>query len=390
MSELTVAVIASDEEQRTILKMMVDGTAVARTLHALSSYPTTATDPTVRKLKELDPDVVICDVPSTNAALAVKAIELLHLEIPRTAIVAIGEMSQPQVIVQAMRAGGREFLERPASINSLLDAFLRLSTMQRKTRKLGERGKIIAVVNAKGGSGATTIAVNTALSLQSAHGSTVLVDLASLGHAALHLNAKPAFTLTDALQNLNRLDASLLDSFITRHSSGLALLAGLQEPGTGEGFGPELARLFDVVVGAYRFVVVDVSSRLDQSTRLVCELADHVLLITHLDVPSLWSANKIRDFVMQTGGSEKIRIVVNRYKRIAGLDDTDVEAATHSKILWKIPNHFPAVANSIERGVPVAHVNHTDIARSFGGLVALLTPREAVRSKTAWSLLRSS
>jgi len=74
MSELTVAVIASDEEQRTILKMMVDGTAVARTMHTLSTYPAAATDPALRKVKDLDPDVVICDVPSANASLAVKAI----------------------------------------------------------------------------------------------------------------------------------------------------------------------------------------------------------------------------------------------------------------------------------------------------------------------------
>src|SRR3954471_17874380 len=241
MSELSVAIIASDEEQRTILKMMVDGTAVARTIYSAASYPAAATDPTARKLKELDPDVVICDVPKESAPLAVKAIEVLHLEAPRSAIVAIGEMSQPQVIVQAMRAGGREFLERPASVNSLMHAFLRLSNLSRKTRKQSERGKIIAVVNAKGGCGATTIAVNTALSLQAKHGNTALVDMASLGHAALHLNLNPSFTLADALQNLNRLDSSLLDSFITRHSTGIALLAGLKEPGTGEGFGPELA-----------------------------------------------------------------------------------------------------------------------------------------------------
>src|SRR5436305_1101461 len=132
---------------------------------------------------------------------------------------------------------------------------------------------IIAVVNAKGGCGATTIAVNTAFSLQSRHGNTALVDMASLGHTALHMNVKPSFSLADALHNLNRLDSSLLDSFITRHSSGVGLLAGLKEPGSSEGFGPDSARLFDVIVGAYRFVVVDISSRLDSCTRLVCELA---------------------------------------------------------------------------------------------------------------------
>lgn len=390
MSELTVAVIASEEDQRAILKMMVDGTAVARTVQTLSAYPAAVADPSLRRLKELDPDVVIYDVPGHTASEAVKSIEILHLEMPRTAIVAIGEMSQPQIIVQAMRAGGREYLERPTSVNSLLDAFLRLSSMHRKSHKKGERGKIIAVINSKGGSGSTTIAVNTTLSLQARNGSTLLVDLAPLGHAALHMNVKPAFTLSDALHNLNRLDTVLLDSFITRHGSGAALLAGFKELGSNEGMGPDLARLFDVVVGAYRYVVVDLSSRLDGCTRLVSELADHVLLIAHMDVPSLWSAHKIREYLNQTASSDKIRIVLNRYKKIPGLDDSDVEAATRSKIIWKIPNQFPAISTSIERGIPVAHVNHTDIARSFGGLVELLSPREPVRSKTAWSLLRSS
>ena len=140
----------------------------------------------------------------------------------------------------------------------------------------------------------------------------------------------------------------------------------------------------------YRYVVVDLSSRLDGCTRLISELADHVLLIAHMDVPSLWSAHKIREYLNQTASSDKIRVVLNRYKRIPGLEDSDVEAATHSKILWKIPNQFPAISNSIERGIPVAHVNHTEIARSFGGLVEQLLPRQAVRSSTAWSLLRSS
>ena len=48
---------------------------------------------------------------------------------------------------------------------------------QRKVNREGTSGKVFAVVNAKGGSGATTVAVNLALALQSAHGNTALVDL---------------------------------------------------------------------------------------------------------------------------------------------------------------------------------------------------------------------
>ena len=91
-------------------------------------------------------------------------------------------MSQPQVIVSAMRAGAREFIERPTTTTDLLEAFVRLTAAQRKVQPGGTRGKVFTVVNAKGGSGATTVAVNLALALQAAHGNTALVDMAPLGH----------------------------------------------------------------------------------------------------------------------------------------------------------------------------------------------------------------
>ena len=172
-------------------------------------------------------------------------------------------MSQPQVIVSAMRSGAREFIERPTTTTDLLEAFVRLTTAQRKVVHEGPRGKVFTVVNAKGGSGATTTAVNLALALHSAHGNVALVDIAPLGHAALHLNVKPQFSLGDAIRNLHRLDSSLLESFMTRHTGGLQLLAGASVPVVVEPATSEFARLFDLLVGHFRYVVVDASSRVD-------------------------------------------------------------------------------------------------------------------------------
>ena len=173
-------------------------------------------------------------------------------------------MSQPQVIVSAMRAGAREYIERPTTTTELLEAFIRLTTAQRKVDREGPRGKVFTVVNAKGGSGATTTAVNLALALQSAHGNVALVDIAPLGHAALHMNLKPQFTVTDAVRNLHRLDSSLLESFMTRHGDGMQLLAGVNTPVVVEPATAEFARLFDMLVGHFRYVVVDASSRVDR------------------------------------------------------------------------------------------------------------------------------
>src|SRR5579864_4722548 len=277
MPELSVVIIAGDSEQRAVLQVLVDGTSVARTAHAAANYPAAATDPLIPRMHALHADVILVDVPVENPSAALNAIELLRQEVPETAVFAIGSMSQPQSIVSAMRAGAREYIERPSTTTDLLEAFIRLTTNQRKVKRDGPRGKVFTVVNAKGGCGATTIAVNLALALQSAHGNVALVDLGPLGHASLHMNLKPLFSVADALRNLHRLDASLLEGFMTRHQNGLHLLAGANTPAAVEPSTAEFARLFDMLVSHYRYVVVDTSSRLDATMRLVSNLSEVVL-----------------------------------------------------------------------------------------------------------------
>src|SRR5580692_11474886 len=130
MPELSVVIVATDNEQRTVLQVLVDGTSVARTVHTCASFPVAAADPVMRRVQAAAPDVLLVDIPSDNAGGAMRAIELLHQELPDSAIFAIGSMSQPQVIVSAMRSGAREFIERPTTTTDLLEAFVRLSTSQ--------------------------------------------------------------------------------------------------------------------------------------------------------------------------------------------------------------------------------------------------------------------
>ncbi len=389
MPELSVVIVAADSEQRAVLQVLVDGTSVARAVHTCASFPVVATDPVVRRIHSANPDVVLVDVPADNASLALRAVELLHQELPDSALFAIGSMTHPQVIVNAMRSGAREFIERPTTTTDLLEAFVRLTTAQRKMHREGTRGKVFTVVNAKGGSGATTTAVNLALALQSAHGNVALVDTAPLGHCALHMNLKPLFSVADAIRNLHRLDSSLLESFMTRHNGGLQLLAGANAPAAVEPSTAEFARLFDMLVNHYRYVVVDASTRLDGTTRLVSNLSETVLLVAHADVASLWSAARVQQYLGETGGRERVWLVLNRFRKIPGFSESDAEAAAGIKLLWKIPNQYFAVSTAIDRGIPLMHQNQTDIARSFSGLAARLTENDVDVKRRAWSLFKS-
>jgi len=388
MAELSVVIVATDSEQRAVLQVLVDGTSVARTVHSAPNYPVVASDPVIPRIHAMQPDVILVDIPTDAANAALNAIELFHQELAGTAVFAIGTLVQPQLIVSAMRVGAKEFIERPTTTTDLLEAFVRLSTNQRKVKRDGPRGKVFTIVNAKGGSGATTIAVNLALALQSAHGNVALVDLAPLGHATLHLNLKAPFTVADAIRNLHRMDSSLLESFMTRDPGGLQLLAGANTPMPTEPSTAEFARLFDMLVTHFRYVVVDASSRLDSATRLVGNLSETVLLVAHADVASLWSAARIVQFLGETNGREHVKLVLNRFRKIPGFHETDAETASGASLLWRIPNQYFAVSSAIDRGVPLMQQN-TEIARSFNGLAATLTQNDDDVKRSTWSLFKT-
>jgi pilus assembly protein CpaE len=389
MPELSVAVFATDNDQRAVLQVLVDGTSVARTVCSNSTLPLAANDPVIRKTKTLAPDIVMVDIGSNDATMALRAVEFLHQELPESAIFAIGPLTQPQLIVNAMRAGVREYIERPTSTSDLLEAFVRLTAARRKPGRESTRGKVFTVVNAKGGSGATTVAVNLALALQSAQNNTALVDLAPLGHCALHLNLKPNFTVSDAVTNLHRLDSSLLDSFMARHEGGLQILAGSTVPGTIEPSTSDFARLFDTIVGRFQYVVVDISSRLDSAARLVSNLSEKILLIAHADVASLWSAGRVAQYLGESGTRDRFALVLNRYRKVAGFNEAETEVAIGAPVLWRIPNQYFAVASAIDRGVPLMQQGNTEIARSISGLAEYLTKDDLDVKRRAWSLFKT-
>jgi len=215
------------------------------------------------------------------------------------------------------------------------------------------------------------------------------VDIAPLGHAALHMNLKPLFSVADAVRNLHRLDRDLMESFMTRHEGGLQVLAGSNSPGAADLSTAEFARLFDLMVGQFRYIVVDASTRMDAATRLVSNLSETVLLVAHTDVASLWSAARIQQYLAEAGGRERVRLVLNRFRKVPGFSEADVEAASGIKLLWKIPNQYFAISTAIDRGVPLMQQNHTEIARSFIGLAARLTENDASVKREAWSLFKT-
>jgi Flp pilus assembly CpaE family ATPase len=372
MHGIAVSILAENPERLATLQQRLEGTQAAHVVFAHSAFPVNATDQIVRRVQEAKSEVVVIDIDPDAARNALRAIELIHSSVADASVFAVGGMNDPTAIVAAMRAGAREYLERQSNTEVFADALRRFADLTAKARASSGRARILAVTNAKGGAGATTVAVNTAVALEQSHGRTVLVDFALLGHAALHLNVRPAFGVVDALQNLHRMDASLLQSLLTSCKGDLHLLAGAQQPSQFTPSAAEIARLFDLLVSHFQYVIVDCSNRTDNLFRLIADLSNAVLLVTQADVVSFWSAARMRSFLEQGTGRDRVCLVLNRFKKIPGFTDEDVHKITNCKLLWKLPNNFHAVGPAIDKGNPIAFNESSELGRSFHAFASLL------------------
>ncbi len=384
--------IVADDNERQQLEDVLVSSGRGKLAGPAGSLPPAfhPADAQLRQLQAQSPEIVLVAMPaeggSPDAAFGI--IAWIRAQMPVAHVMAVGPMREAQWIVGAMRAGAVEYLDRPLRASALEEALQRLQAAPSMALAPLTRGKLFAVLGARGGCGSTTVAVNLALSLERMRrkpdAPTLLLDTAPLGHAALHLNLKPQFTLTDLLGHTARLDAALLNSLLIRHESGLELLAGASAPLPRNALDNTTIHgaWLELLLQTFPVVVADLSARLDALTEAVIEHADRILFVTQTDMVSLWSAAKVRQH-LDPGARLRFEMVLNRFTATPEVDLAGIESITHAPLLWKLPNAHAQVVEAIERGQPPALQNKTDLARSYSDLAALLLGRPQAK-KRGW------
>lgn len=373
-----IAILATSRPQQEALRAVIEHVDEARLGASLPLWLDTWMLPDGDGI----PDVVLLDMPGSLAGIQ-ERLQDLRSRWPQAVWFAVGDVDQPQTIIEVMRAGVREYLERPLTAPALQDALSRLPAPPAGVEaETGERGRI-CLLGAHGGVGTTTIAVNLAVQLQRNHGSCLLVDLAPMGHAALHLNLKPGYGLPDALAHLERLDEALVNSLVIRHPSGLHLLAGSHRPMAT--VASDVVRLLERLQQHFRILVIDLSSRWDESVAPLVRSGRQTLLVTQADVVGLWSAARVRD---QLGAESKLHLVLNRYRRQPGFDLKQAERAVHAPVLGTLPSAYTAISDSIAEGEPLSGRRGNEFARGCAGLAQELMPQALPEERRSWFLFR--
>lgn len=304
------------------------------------------------------PDLLVVEVDadeSPAASPAVTAIEQLARKLPETAILATGHGVSAELVVRVLRAGALEFLRRPVERVDLVAALEKLARF-RGSALPRNPGRITSVFAAKGGLGATTLAINLGVSMaERAEGKTLLVELDTRqSDIVTFLDLRPRYSILDVVENIGRMDESLLRGLLTRHASGLWTVPGPTRLERGQLSSEQVSGAIEVLRSYFDHVLMDLRHDFDPGTIAALEASDVILFVTSLDVAALRSGAAALAAFRHLGlDSKKIKVVV---MRDGSGDDVTVRHARNTlglSVYWRTPNDYQTVVASINAGRPV-------------------------------------
>ena len=313
-------------------------------------------------------DIIVVDIRGEMTA-AMQMVEQLRAWAPASFIIAVANAADPNLILKAMRAGVSEFLVYPPTEDSFNEAIRHAVARREQSQEALAIARTMVFFGGKGGSGTTTIAVNSAVDVaRLSKRPTIIIDLkAGLGEVALFLGVRPKYTLLDAIENLSRLDKHMLQSLVVKHKSGLEILSGSDQfdrPGPGDG--SAISDVLKVLSRHYEYILVDGGNQINPQSVAVLGAAELVFLVVTPDVPSIRNAQRLISRLRQLGApKERVRIVLNRAAEPFPIPPKQIETALGQKIHHMFLSDYKIVSTALNSGVPLAQSGKTELATQF-------------------------
>lgn len=333
------------------------------------------------------PDLVVADLPLLGDA-ELRRLEAALNSSPSTSVIVLSPERSPEYLLQVMRSGVREIVPTPLADGELKAAYTRQVERLAARRGSARKGRVLAFLPAKGGSGSTFLSTNLAYALASRGQRVALIDLnLHFGDAALFLTeARPATTIADLACDLSRLDATFLEASMMQVAPNLHVLAAPETPDRAMDVTPaSVERILMVARERFDFVLLDMGRLLDGAAVRALDQADALYLTLQLTLPFIHDARRLLALLTTLGyARDKLHVIVNRWEKGGDLTSADVQKALGIPVDIEVPNSFAAVAHAINHGVPILKSAPRDpVSRMLLALAERLAPQTAVR-KRGW------
>jgi Flp pilus assembly CpaE family ATPase len=372
--KLLVGVVAGSTESCKSLEASVVETRLASREILIEQYCSIDDDCPPQRLLESRPDIVLVDMDNRSAAI--HSLRTLHAALPGTWLLACGTSNDPEMILEAMHAGVREFLPAPVLAPALLTAFGRhLEEKQRLRLAAKESGRIYSIISAKGSAGATSVAVNVAAILSQAQDRDVsLLDLnGSLGDVANYLSLDAKSSLTETIASATVPNLLSIEAFMKK-AGKISVLAGSGKLSAEPASTAVLARLMKVLETFYTDVFIDLPLNLDvELFQTVVNRSEAILVVLTPELLAVHRAHHLLNLLESWQRTDRLRLILNRNGHRKCLRPKEIADVLGYPIFWKLPNNYRAASQAICQTKPLVEMNHSDLAESYRGLAEKLT-----------------
>ena len=282
-------------------------------------------------------------------------------------ILILSHLRHPEDIIRGLQAGANHYLIKPVNPTELV---MRVHTLLGYHHSL--QPMVIWVLGAKGGVGATTLAVNLGVALAHHwHERVALIDAEiSGGDVAVHLGLRPSHTLADLISYGNTVDAEVIEGVICKHRSGLQLIAAPQMAWE-EPLEPEfLTPIVQAMTGRLEYVIVDCSLVSYDHLIALAHLSNHILLVVTPESPALSRAKVLLHVLTKSLESDlenlPIQLVLNDADRAGGIPIEHLPAFLKANSLVRLSSDARNVLASINTGEPlVLSAPHVRLSRQI-------------------------
>lgn len=292
------------------------------------------------------------ELPPGSPADAVERIRSLHLEFPTLSVLAASSDGSIEMMRAALGAGAADFLALPVDPKELHKAFLRIS----QARSAGGVCDVFTIFGARGGLGATTLAVNLAVRVVTTlEEPTALIDMdLQRGDVSAFLNLTPHQSIASFTQTFGEVDSMFLENVLARHPSGVAVLPAPPDIEDADQLNREhVEQAFHLMRSVHRYIFVDMPHTLTDPTVVALEQANQVVLLTDLSIPGLRAGQRSMGLFQKLGIEPERVVVLLTELAKSGISMEEATTAIGKAPLMTLPRDLQAACTAMNNGTPL-------------------------------------
>lgn len=321
------------------------------------------------------PDFLLVDVPTADDAPDALD-KLADVCDPNVKVIVTSTVDEYSFFRWLTEIGVHYYLLKPLTEENLQLA-LSATHEPASGEKAEKKGKLIALMGARGGVGTSTVALNLAAAIGDVHGEhTALLDLEpQWGTSSLMLDLEPGRGLREALAKPDRIDSLFMERVMLKYSEHLSVLSS-EEPFDEQIIFHEDAAssLLDESRKKYPMTLVDVQRDLNPFTLEVLQAADRVIIVTELTLISLRDAMRLNDFLKEKLGLKQVHFIANRQGMISKYEmpRAEFEKSLGTKLYGVIPFDLEAYGKMASGELPVSKKTQSPMAKALIAVADML------------------